>query len=91
MGVYPATCIKCNSPFLWFSGHMDQRCADCVRKENKDKEDVIDKFMEENSDLMDDLSKQEEVDKLRNRLKQLKSAHTLFGILIKELEDEIQK
>lgn len=82
---------------------MDQRCADCVRKENKDREDVIDKFMEENSDLMDDLSKQEnsnlmddlskqeEVDKLRNRLKQLKSAHALFGILIKELEDEIQK
>lgn len=51
----------------------------------------VDKFMEDNKDLMRDLAKQEEIDKLKDKLKDLKVTHKLMGILIKELEDEIQK
>jgi hypothetical protein len=89
MGVYPTTCINCNENFMWFSGLPAQICSTCWNARNMtpatDKD--IDKFMEDNSDLMDMLSKQEEKDKLRYRLQELKNAHELIGQLIEELED----
>lgn len=32
MGLYAINCVKCQTPFTWFSGTMDQRCDKC-RKE----------------------------------------------------------
>jgi len=51
----------------------------------------VGKFIEDNSDLMDMLAKQEEKDRLRNRLNELKAYNELIAQLIKDLEDEIQK
>jgi LSD1 subclass zinc finger protein len=98
MGVYSIECNSCGIPFNWFSGNRDQRCAVCVEKEKKDSfpmdrftDKDFDEFMEKNKSLMEALAKSKEVDNLRNRLEDLKSAHNLLGQLIKELEDEIQK
>lgn len=51
-------------------------------------EEDINKFLKENADLMDDLRKQEEIDKyrLRSSLKALKEKHDEIRRLIKELE-----
>lgn len=29
MGIYVTPCRQCEKLFLWFSGHMDQRCQTC--------------------------------------------------------------
>jgi len=33
MGLYPIDCPKCRKPHLWWSGNLDTRCPDCVKKE----------------------------------------------------------
>ena len=79
---------------MWFSGLPVQECNECfINPRNKQKQytdEDVDKFIEDNRGLMDDLTKLEELDKMRNRLQELKSAHELLGILIQELENEIQ-
>jgi len=30
MGLFPIDCAKCKTPFLWFSGSLDQRCPKCI-------------------------------------------------------------
>lgn len=35
MGLYPINCTTCGKPFLWFSGILDQRCYDCMEKNNE--------------------------------------------------------
>ncbi len=50
----------------------------------------IDKFMEDNKDLMQLLAKQEEVDKLKGMLVNLKQLHETIGQQIRELENEIE-
>lgn len=32
MGLYPMNCVSCHTPFMWWSGNMDQRCKDCQNK-----------------------------------------------------------
>ncbi len=91
MGVFPTNCQICNKSFMWFSGLPAQVCATCYAKPNKASDEDVDDFMEEHSDLMDMLAKQEEIDKMEIRLAELKTAHNLIGRLIKELEDEIEK
>ena len=31
MGLYSIPCRQCEKMFLWFSGSLDQRCADCKK------------------------------------------------------------
>lgn len=31
MGIYAIPCKQCGKIFLWFSGNLDQRCADCKK------------------------------------------------------------
>ena len=50
----------------------------------------MDKFFEDNKDLMEDLANQEEKDKLRSKLDELKVFHAELGLLIVELEYEIK-
>jgi len=92
MGLYPSTCQICNKSFMWFSGITAQVCSECFNKRNTTTATAedIEKFIKENSDMMDMLAKQEEIYKLINRLQELKSTHEIIGKLIRELEDEIQ-
>lgn len=29
MGLYAMSCKQCDKGFMWFSGSLDQRCAEC--------------------------------------------------------------
>ena len=31
MGLYAIPCRQCEKTFMWFSGNIDQRCADCKK------------------------------------------------------------
>ena len=31
MGIYSIPCRQCEKTFMWFSGNLDQRCADCKK------------------------------------------------------------
>lgn len=31
MGLYAIPCRACGKTFMWFSGNLDQRCAECVQ------------------------------------------------------------
>lgn len=92
MGVFPANCRICNKAFMWFSGLPAQVCSECFSKpESKPKdeppvatEEDIAKFMQADRELMGGWSEQDDIN---IRLGELKSAHTLIGKLIKELED----
>lgn len=33
MGLYTISCHMCSKEFLWFSGHSDQRCPECQKRE----------------------------------------------------------
>ena len=90
MGIYIIHCPNCQAPHSWFSGNKDQRCWTCISKQ-KEADKTIDEFMQNESDLVDSLSRQEEKDKLVFRLSELKTTHNLIGRLIKELEYEIEK
>ena len=54
-------------------------------------EEDIDKFLKEHSDLMDDLSKQEEIDKIWIKLQDLRHANDILGKLIEELEESLKE
>lgn len=38
MGLYPIECSGCKKGFLWFSGNLDTRCPDCVKKAEQETE-----------------------------------------------------
>ena len=35
MGVYPISCPVCQKLQVWFSGSTDQRCYECIEKDNE--------------------------------------------------------
>lgn len=43
MGLYPIDCSNCKKPFLWFSGNLDTRCPDCIKKAEEEFLDQMDK------------------------------------------------
>lgn len=44
MGLYPINCPGCNKPHLWFSGNMDTRCPDCVKRAEKQQDEYLDQM-----------------------------------------------
>jgi hypothetical protein len=58
---------------------------------NKFTEKDLDEFFEKHKDLMEALARQEEKDKLKWKLNELKEFHAQLGRIVKELEDEIEK
>lgn len=43
MGLYPIDCPNCHKPHLWFSGNLDTRCPDCVKKAEEEFLDQMDR------------------------------------------------
>lgn len=44
MGLYPIDCSQCKKPFMWFSGNLDSRCSDCIKKSGEQTDEWLDQM-----------------------------------------------